>query len=185
MRKKLGAWSMGHGKSLKHGALKRDRNLFQALSCSPSKHEEDSHGSDRVPIRKAARMEGRSGSGEGDLQSDKSVSEAGAIRIDQSIAASSGFSTCQYRGRERKSPQGGISSVSLYRTRFSLRAADIDSRCSRPGISETRGVFETGWSGARSDWDVERAYQYAQIATPSSMLQALSSHSLTTRGDQI
>lgn len=125
--------------------------------------ESDYGDSEKLPgIDSLAEGNGLGGTG---LSGDQAVPEGGALRVNQSSQAVSGFHSVQHSGRPGQKIDGGVSEFFINCKRFKSRDGDPNPACPALEVCNERYSAANSQSVRRSEPTFERSDEQSQITT--------------------
>lgn len=125
--------------------------------------ENDYGDSEKLPgVDSLAEGNGLGGTG---LSGDQTVPEGGALRVNQSSQAVSGFHSVQHSGRSGQKIDGGVSEFFINCERFKSRDGDPNPACPALEVCNERYSAANSQSVRRSEPTFERSDEQSQITT--------------------
>lgn len=125
--------------------------------------ESDYGDSEKLPgVDSLAEGNGLGGTG---LSGDQAVPEGGALRVNQSSQAVSGFHSVQHSGRPGQKIDGGVSEFFINCKRFKSRDGDPNPACPALEVCNERYSAANSQSIRRSEPTFERSDEQSQITT--------------------
>lgn len=125
--------------------------------------ESDYGDSEKLPgVDSLAEGDGLGGTG---LSGDQAVPEGGALRVNQSSQAVSGFHSVQHSGRPGQKIDGGVSEFFINCKRFKSRDEDPNPACPALEVCNERYSAANSQSVRRSEPTFERSDEQSQITT--------------------
>lgn len=125
--------------------------------------ENDYGDSEKLPgVDSLAEGNGLGGTG---LSGDQTVPEGGALRVNQSSQAVSGFHSVQHSGRSGQKINGGVSEFLIDCERFKSRDGDPNPACPALEVCNERYSAANSQSVRRSEPTFERSDEQSQITT--------------------